>query len=87
MLQPSMKDLLHASVISDAIGVGAKKKIAKQRINMLEGNVTHYSSVLNSPSQMERIKKGTGASLVYCWRDLWRKLQGKGSMMVDCKEG
>ena len=57
MLQPSMKDLFHASVISDAIGVGAKKKIAKRRINMLEGNVASYSRVLNSASQMERIKE------------------------------
>ena len=36
-----------ASVFSDAIGVGAKKKIAKRRINMLEGNVASYSRVLN----------------------------------------
>ena len=32
-----MKDVLHGSEISDAIGVGAKKKIANQRINMLGG--------------------------------------------------
>ena len=54
LLQPAMKDVLHGSVISDAIGVGAKKKIAKRRINMLEGNVASYSRVLNSASQMER---------------------------------
>ena len=55
----SEKDELQgiASVISDAIGVGAKKKIAKQRINMLEGNVASYSRVLNSASQMKRIKE------------------------------
>jgi hypothetical protein len=52
-----MKDVLHGSVISDAIGVGAKKKIAKRRINMLEGNMASYSRVLNSASQMERIKQ------------------------------
>ena len=57
LLQPTMKDVLHGSVISDAIGVGAKKKIAKRRINMLEGNVASYSRVLNSASQMERIKE------------------------------
>ena len=51
--------VLLASVISDAIGVGAKKKIAKWRINMLEGNVANsYSSrVMNSESQMERINE------------------------------
>ena len=47
LLQPTMKDVLHGSVISDAIGVGAKKKIAKWIINMLEGNVASYSRVLN----------------------------------------
>ena len=57
LLQPAMKDVLHGSVISDAIGVGAKKNIAKWRINMLEGNVASYSRVLNSASQMERIKE------------------------------
>ena len=43
----------HGSVISDAIGVGAKKKIAKWRINMLEGNVASYSWVFKSAIQME----------------------------------
>jgi hypothetical protein len=39
--------VLLASVISDAISVGAKKKVAKRRINMLEGNMASYSRVLN----------------------------------------
>jgi hypothetical protein len=46
-----------ASVISYAIGVGAKKNIAKWRIIMLEGNVASYSRVLSSESQMERVKE------------------------------
>ena len=50
----SEKDELQgiASVISDAIGVGAKKNISKWRIIMLEGNVASYSRVLSSESQM-----------------------------------
>ena len=58
LLQPTMKDLLHGSVvISDTIGVGAKKKIAKRRINMFEGNVASYSRLLNSESQWKELKK------------------------------
>ncbi len=42
-LAPTSKDVVQGSIIENAMGDGAMKKIAKRRINMFEGNIASYS--------------------------------------------
>jgi hypothetical protein len=38
------------------LGEGAKKKLAKRRIELLSGNIASYSRVLNSEAQLQHLK-------------------------------
>ncbi len=55
MLQPSTADVLVGNILLDSIGDNAKKKIAKQRIDFISGNVASYSRSLSNPKTLELI--------------------------------
>ena len=51
-----MKDVLMGSIMKDTFGVGAKKKIATLRIDILAGNVKSYDRCLNSEAQLIELR-------------------------------
>ena len=55
MFQPTPADVLVGNILLDSIGANAKKKIAKQRIDFISGNVASYSHVLNNPETLKLI--------------------------------
>ncbi len=57
LLMPTTTDVVRGSIIENAMGDGAIKKIARRHINMFEGNITSYSWVLNSMEQLESMQE------------------------------
>ena len=56
LLQPTPADvLLVGSILDDSIGINAKKKIAKRRIDFITGNVSSYCRSLNNPNTLQLI--------------------------------
>ncbi len=51
--QPLM--FLVGNIIEDSIGQNANKKIPKRRINMIEGNISSYSRMLNNQKSLDYI--------------------------------
>ena len=56
MLNPSPRDVQIGALIDESSGEKAMKKIAKRRIEFMNGNVNSYARVLNGQAQMESIK-------------------------------
>jgi hypothetical protein len=56
LLKPTMKDVLLGFITYDVKGKGAMQKIAKRKIDFIEGNVNSYSKMLNNPERLEAIK-------------------------------
>ena len=47
LLNPTHKQLLTGFVLHDGKGQGAKQKVAKRRLDMIEANIAMYSRILN----------------------------------------
>lgn len=58
-MQPSPYDVLLGSLMEDAVGERAKKKVAKRRLDMIAGNAANYSRSLNNPKQLEQVEEYT----------------------------
>ena len=56
LLNPAARDVQLGSLVNQAFGNCAKKKEAKTRIAVIDGNINSYSRLLNGKSQMEMIK-------------------------------
>ena len=56
LLKPSVKDVMMGAILAEAAGKGARKLIAKRRIDMIDGNIGSYSRILNSDARMEMIR-------------------------------
>ena len=55
LLQPTASDVLVGNILEDSIGQNAKKKIPKRRFNMIAGNISSYSRVLNNQKSLDYI--------------------------------
>ena len=56
LLNPTPKDFLLGFITYDVKWKGAVQKIAKRKIDFIEGNVNSYSRLLNNPRRLESIK-------------------------------
>lgn len=56
LLNPSYRDVLIGEILDQSSGVKATKKLAKRRIEFVNGNVNSYARVLNGQAQMDAIK-------------------------------
>jgi hypothetical protein len=56
LLNPTSRDIQMAAILDQCMGNKATKKVAKRRIDMIEGNVNSYARILNGPQQLEHIK-------------------------------
>jgi hypothetical protein len=55
-LNPTRKDVLLGYITYSVKGDGAVQKIAKRRLDFVDGNVNSYSKVLNNPERLDLIK-------------------------------
>ena len=53
-LNPTMRDVILSTLELDSYGDNAKKKRARRRMCMVDGNASSYSKQLNSPARMEK---------------------------------
>jgi hypothetical protein len=60
----TMEDLIMGAAVAETMGEGAKKKLAKRRLEAMEGNVASYSHVLNSTERMVAIKEAKALHVV-----------------------
>ena len=56
LLKPSVKHVMMGAILAEAAGKGARKLIAKRRIDIIDGNIGSYSRLLNSDARMEMIR-------------------------------
>jgi hypothetical protein len=57
LLMTSTKDVVHSSIIENAMGEGAKKKIARHHISMFEGNIASYPRLVNPKEQLQSMEE------------------------------
>jgi len=57
LFNPTVEDLIMGAAVAEKMGQGAKKKLAKRRLEAMGENVASYSHVLNSTEQMVAIKE------------------------------
>lgn len=55
-LNPTAKNVLLGYITHDVKGKGAMQKLAKRRLDMIEGNVASYSRMLNDPKRLKMIQ-------------------------------
>jgi len=55
MLCPPHKNVLTGHILCDVKGKGAVNKLAKQRLDMISGNVASHARCLNSAEQPKQI--------------------------------
>ena len=56
LLNLTQKDVLFGFISYDAKGKGAVQKMAKRRLDLIEGNVSSYSRLLNDPKRLKSLK-------------------------------
>ena len=56
LLNPTTKDVMMSELIDQAQGKRAKKKEAKRRQDVINGNIGSYSAILNSEEKLEAVK-------------------------------
>lgn len=57
LLNPQYKHVLTGHILYDCKGKGAVQKIAKRRLDMIEGNVASYSRCLNNATALQAVKE------------------------------
>ena len=57
LLAPTGTDITRGAILQETMGEGAKKKLAKRRINFWDGNISSYSRVLNSKEQLMAMRE------------------------------
>ena len=53
LFNPSYKNVLQGFIAYDVKGKGAMKRLAKRRLDVIEGNINSYSRCLNDPKRMK----------------------------------
>ena len=56
LFNPTFKNVLTGFIMYDVNGEGAKKKLARRRLDLIKGNIAIYSRCLNSSKRMEEMK-------------------------------
>ena len=56
LLNPTQKDVFFGFIAYDAKGKGAVHKIAKRRLDVIEGNLNSYSKLINDQKILKTIK-------------------------------
>ena len=57
LFNPSYKNVLQGFIMYDVKGAGAKNKVARRRLDILEGNVSSYARCLNDTKRMGALKE------------------------------
>ena len=62
-------DCIAVYIMENAIGGRSLKRLPQRRMNIIDGSISSYSSILNSPKRLHMIKKANELAYVIC--DIW----------------
>ena len=57
LLNPTSKDVLTGQIIYDVKGDGAVQKLAKRRLDTVDGNIASYARCLSDPKRLKNVKE------------------------------
>ena len=55
--------------MEDAVGERALKRLPQRRLNLIDGSISSYCSILNPPEQLEQIRQANKLASVLCGFD------------------
>ena len=64
LLNPTPLDCITGYIMSDAIGNRALKRLPERRLNFIDGSVSSYCSILDSPEGLEQIRQANKSASV-----------------------
>ena len=64
LLNPSVLDTIAGFIMEDTKGEGAKRRLPARRLNMIDGCISSWCSILNSTDRLELIKQANELSAV-----------------------
>ena len=57
ILNPGPLDTILGHILEDSKGWGAKARLPKRRLNMIDGNISSYCTVLNGPDRLNLVRE------------------------------
>ena len=65
LLNPTPLECITVYIMEDAVGEGALKRLPQRRLNFINGSISSYCSILNSPERLEKIRQSKIWRLFY----------------------
>ena len=59
LLNPTSRDVQMGAILDQCVGKKAERKISRQRIDIVQGNVNSYARILNGAAQIDNIRTFT----------------------------
>ena len=66
LLNTTPLECIEVCIMDDAFGERALKSLTQRRLNFIDGYISSYCSILNSPKQLEWIRKAKKLAYVLC---------------------
>ena len=73
-------DFIAGYIMKDAIGDRALKRLNKQKLKIIDGSISSYCSIINSPKRIHMIKQANKFASVLC--DIESDRLGKRSIQI-----
>ena len=59
-------DCITGYILEDAVGERALKRLPQRRLKFIDGSISSYCSILNSPERLEQIRQANKLASVLC---------------------
>ena len=66
LLNPTTLDCIEDYIMEDAVGDRDLKRLPQRRLKFIDGSISSYCSILNSPEQLEHTRQANRLSYVLC---------------------
>ena len=66
LINPTPLDWITDYIMDDAVGERALKRLSQIRLNFIEGSISSYCSILNSPESLEQKRQANKLASVLC---------------------
>ena len=66
LLNPTPLDCIAGCIMEDAVSERALKRLPQRRLNFIDGSISSYCYILNSPERLEQIRQVNKLASVLC---------------------
>ena len=66
LINPTPLDCITDYIMDDAVGERALKRLSQIRLNFIDGSISSYCSILNSPERLEQKRQANKLASVLC---------------------